>query len=313
MLKDNMLDNRGLIFQKIEKGKQVEVNLLESMGQLLEYADYTGNEKLKEETLELIFKYFETGEGYLSWQIYKGKPQKATALFDELRILKVLLEDEKSKKNEFYIKTLKDSLYNFSLRDGKWVDFYDARCADKADIISLFYIDIETLKELAKNDKRFYNASKKAEEILSNAPVNDYGFFPQVYNYEEQAYIYSSSANMVENILTNMHYLHNGGDIDKFLSFLKREIDKGHIYNIYDYDGNPVKKEESTAVYALSCQLFLEVGDYNYADLCYKKMMSFRIKKGKLTGGFGDSLANTVYAYDQLEALKTMRIREVNI
>lgn len=310
MLKDEMIGEKGLIFQKIEQGKVMDAYLLESMGQVLEYADYTGNKKLKDETLRLIFKYFETREGYLSWQIYEGKPQKATALIDEMRILKVLMQGERDKEAEYYIDVIKESLHNFSLQEGRWVDFYDARCREKADQISLFYIDVETMEMLAKDDTRFYKPFKYAKTILMNSPVNEYGFFPQAYDYKRKEYVYDSSVNMVENMLTSMHYFKTGGDIKPFISFLKSELDKGHIYNYYHYDSTPLKKEQSTAVYALACQLFMQTGDTLYVDMCYEKMLAFQIKEGDLKGGFGDLFSRTVYAYDQLEALKTIRMKE---
>lgn len=309
MVKDKMVGEKGLIFQKIEQGKMMDAYLLESMGQVLEYADYTGNKKLKDETLRLVFKYFKTREGYLSWQIYEGKLQKATALIDEMRILKVLMQGERNKANEYYINVIKESLYNFSLQEGRWVDFYDARCREKADQISLFYIDLETMGMLAKEDARFAKPFKYAKNILMNSPVNEYGFFPQAYDYKRKEYIYNSSVNMVENILTSMYYHQNGGNIERFVSFLKREIDRGHIYNHYYYDSTP-SKEESTAVYALACQLFMQTGETLYADMCYAKMLAFQIKEGDLKGGFGDLFSRTVYAYDQLEALKTIRMKE---
>lgn len=310
MLKDKMIGRQGLICQKIEQGKMMDAYLLESMGQVLEYADYTGNKELKDEVLKLIFKYFKTREGYFSWQIYDGKPQKATALIDELHILKVLLRGERNKEDEYYIDVIKNSLYKFSLQGDRWVSFYDGRCGKKAGEIPLFYIDIEVMKKMADEDNRFFKPFKQAEEVLMHAPLNEYGFFPQAYDYESEEYSYNSSVNMVENILTNMHYFKNGGDIRQFICFLQREIDKGHIYNYYYYNSTPLEKVESTAVYALACQLFMAIGDEVYADICYKKMLAFQIKEGDLKGGFGDLSSRTVYAYDQLEALKTIRMKE---
>ncbi|HBT20936.1 MAG TPA: hypothetical protein DEA47_06225 [Peptococcaceae bacterium] len=175
----SMLNSRGLVYQLIVNGEPVNSNLLESMGQMLEYAYLTGNDDLFEEILKLIMENFRTEEGYFSWKITGGRQQKASALIDDLRILKMILRQEEVKENKWqiYKETLLDSL-NFSLRDEKWVSYYDGKSRKKSTRIPLFYIDLEVMKKAAEEDQRFKKAYEWAEKILMSASINQFGFFP---------------------------------------------------------------------------------------------------------------------------------------
>ena len=94
-----------------------------------------------------------------------------------------------------------------------------------------------------------------------------------------------------------------------FREFLKRQVKKKKLYNHYQLDGTPVDSDESTAVYALAARFLWAQQEKEAGDWCYKRMLDFQIdKKSAADGGFGDADTGTVYAFDQLEALLTMRM-----
>ena len=309
MVRKSLVNEHGLIVQKLEGGYPSNYVLLESMGQLLEYAILAGNENLFAVALKTTFDSFKTQEGYYAWRLDDGIPHKATALVDELRIIRVLSATGRNSKYKELTVDLAQSIYRYEVSNGKLVDFYDAESRKSANQISLFYIDVSALEELLKYDTRFSQPVKQAKSILRKAPQDEHGFFPVAYDYKESKYIFPSTVNMVENIYTNMNYLETGGDITAFKEFLEKEIATGHIYILYDRLGQPTVKAESAGVYALACQLFLKLRDRENAEFCYQKMLDFQIKDGGiLKGGFGDQASLTAYAFDQLEALKTIRM-----
>lgn len=311
MVRKSLVSEQGLIVQMLEGGYPSNYALLESMGQLLEYAVLAGNENLFEVALKATFKNFKTREGYYTWRLDGGIPQKATSLVDELRIIRVLSALDDGGKYDRFRTELARAIYIYEVDSGKLVDFYDAESRKTADRLSLFFIDVPALEELSRRDSRFDRPVEQAKSILRAAPQDEHGFFPAAYDYREGEYVFPSIVNMVENIHTIMNYLEVGGKIEPFRRFLENEIAAGRIYISYDRLGKPAVKAESAAVYALACQLFLKLRDQENAHFCYQRMLDFQIKdEGILKGGFGDRASLTVYAFDQLEALKTIRMKE---
>ncbi|MGB9904457.1 MAG: hypothetical protein ACPLQO_07310 [Desulfotomaculales bacterium] len=68
MVRKSLLNKQGLIVQKVEEGYPSNHALLESMGQLLEYAVLAGDENLFSAALKVTFGSFITGEGYYTWR-----------------------------------------------------------------------------------------------------------------------------------------------------------------------------------------------------------------------------------------------------
>jgi hypothetical protein len=313
MVRESLVSEQGLIVQKLEGGYPSNYALLESMGQLLEYAVLAGDENLFAGALKVTFNSFKTREGYYAWRLDGGIPEKATALVDELRIIRVLSALDDGGKYDRFRTELTRSIYTYDVDNGKLVDFYDAKSRKTADRLSLFFIDVLALEELSRRDSRFDRPVDQAKNILRAAPQDEHGFFPAAYDYREEKYVFPSIVNMVENIHTAMNYLEVGGRIEPFREFLEQEIAAGRIYISYDRSGKPAVEAESAAVYALACQLFLKLREQENAEFCYQRMLDFQMKdEGILKGGFGDRASLTVYAFDQLEALKTIRMREGN-
>lgn len=311
MVRESLVSEQGLIVQKLEGGYPSNYVLLESMGQLLEYAVLAGDENLFAGALKATFNSFKTREGYYAWRLDGGIPEKATALVDELRIIRVLSALDRGREFERLGTELARAIYRYEVNGGKLVDFYDAKSRKSANRISLFSIDVPALEELSRRDSRFKGPVEQAKSILRAAPQDEHGFFPAAYDYEGEKYLFPPTVNMVENIYTSMNYLEMGGSIRAFKEFLEREIAAGRIYISYDRSGKPAVEAESAAVYALACQLFLKLRDQENAEFCYQRMLDFQIKdEGILKGGFGDRASLTVYAFDQLEALKTIRMKE---
>lgn len=179
MMQNSLVSKQGLIIQKLEGGYPSNYALLESMGQLLEYAVLAGDENLFAVTLKTTFNSFKTREGYYSWRLDGGIPEKATALVDELRIIRVLSALDLNGEYKRFGTELARSIYRYEVNGGKLVDFYDAKSRKSADRISLFFIDVPALEELSRRDPRFKGPVEQAKSILRAAPQDEHGFSRQ--------------------------------------------------------------------------------------------------------------------------------------
>ena len=183
----------GLIFYLADPKAPASYSVLESMGQAMEYAALIGDNKLFAYYAKVTQKYFKAPAGFYYWKIdiktKHGEP--VSALVDDLRLARAyFMANEK-----FY------NIYNRELNDladlilktdidknGNPCDFYDGDEKTQANNVSLFYLDIETMGKLADLDSKWRQPYQRARDILLSMPENDYGFYPQSYQIDSQAY-----------------------------------------------------------------------------------------------------------------------------
>lgn len=117
---------------------------------------------------------------------------------------------------------------------------------------------------------------------------------------------------MVENLYTGLFAQAAGKDVSKFTEFLKQQVAKGNVFNLYHRnEGIPVDNNESAAAYALATRFLNTAGEQEAADFCYERTLWFQIGEDNLFyGGFGEEETGLVYAFDQLEALLMLRMVE---
>ena len=310
---NSFVNRNGLLSDRLEGGKSHGYALLESMGQIMEYSEEVGNEALFAAAWQITEKYFRSPNGYFYWRVKEDGLviDDATALVDELRLIKALANAGKQFESPNYTseaESLTKVVNKYSVYDNYLSDVYESSSNIAAKSISLFYIDPQALQKMTELDPTVEVTANNTLKILSDAPINECGFFPDTYDYQTSSYQYKQEINMVEMLYTARNVYETAGDITPFLNFLKKELVKGHIYNVYSQDGAPSGDSESTAVYALASRLFINTGDKKNAFNCYRKMLSFQIREQGhvLNGAFGDSDSTTAYAFDQMEALLTL-------
>lgn len=314
MMGKHFVSRYGLIGDKIEKNEPPDYALLETMGQIMEYAVLTKENDLFMSAWAATKKYMRSPQGYFYWRvnIKDLQPDDATALIDELRLAKSLVYAAGEFGKPEYIQEaerLTASIFNFSVEDNLLCDGFDGKSNDRERKISLFFIDTEALQILAGLSGKFDVPTKNAIKLLIDAPEDVHGFFPTWYDYNTGEYHYSSKVNMVENLYSAHMAWKAGRDISKFRIFMANELSKtGHLYNSYYRDGRAAGDAESTAVYALACRLFINHKEWESAFKCYQRMVGFQIvdEGHPLQGGFGDGETSSAYAFDQMEALITL-------
>lgn len=316
-LQTKMQSSHGLIYYLVEQKSAASYSVLESMGQAMEYAALIGDKKLLNNYAKITEQYFKDPTGYYYWKIdvTTKKGETASALVDDLRLIKAyFIANEKNLgKYDQQIASLAEVVYKFDIdAEGYPCDYYDGEAKQKAREVSLFYLDVETLEKLSKVNNKWVLPYNNAKNILLSMPENKYGFYPQSFIIHTKQYVWGSSINMVENLYTAIDAHWAGKNIRPLITFLKKQVQKGKVYNHYRLDGVPVDQDESTAVYALAARFLALNNEMEAADWCSRRTLQFQINDSQaFAGGFGEQETGLVYAFDQLEALLMLRRVEI--
>lgn len=287
--------------------------LLESQGQLMEYALLVKDKNLFESVLNNLQTYFTAPKGYYYWRLnlQGNQPDDATALVDQLRLLRSL--DEASTdfgELTYKIKAffLAFNLYKYNRDENVFCDSYDGRIGKAEQKISLFYIDPVGLETLSADFPPAKQSVRSTLDILKNAPLNNQGFFPSNYNLQTGSYVWPEKFTTVEQLYTIDYAQKAGMNVNKFLDFLHKSIQaNGKIFSTYHADGSPDGVNDSAAVYALAARIFHQAGDNKDEQWCYERMLAYRISdQPELQGAFGYETAKSAFAFDQMEALLTL-------
>ncbi len=315
---DHFVVDFGLIGGAVLQSNPPQYVLLETMGQLMEYAALVGCETLFSKAWGITQKHMLSAEGYFYWRREAENPyhpDECTALVDVFRLFRALITAGGVFGDLSYEKDavkVAESICTFNQEGGLFSDSFDGSLNLSDQRLSLFYIDYTALTHMAKLLPEAVPVCRKTIEVLMQAPVNEYGFFPLYYDIGKKQYQFSSEVNMIECLYTACMALESGKDIGALLDFLKQELElRGKIFNYYNYtDALPLTGDESTALYALVARLFAKADDPEAARKSLQLMLNFRIREQEslLCGGFGDfdSSGSTLYAFDQFEALQTI-------
>ncbi len=313
-LHGRMLDENGVISYLVNPGKASANCVLESMGQAMEYLALIGDEALFNRYAKVTDRYFKAKEGYYYWEVsdHDKKGARVTALIDDIRLFRAYCMAQEKKMGDYAaaLRTLAGEIYRFDVNGDYAVSWYNGEDDDKDTGVDLFYLDVETMEQMARYDERWEAPVKNARRILLDIPQNPFGFYPGRFEIKEGKFPAQPRTNMVENLYTALFAHYAGTDTKPFSAFLKKEIARGRIYNIYDTkSGQPLTDEgESTAVYALAARFLDLSGEGEAALKCYNRTLSLQIGVDrKFMGGFSMDEDESVYAFDQLEALLMLR------
>lgn len=298
-IKERFMDRRGLVASKIQNNTPSEYCLLESMGQLMEYAVITNNLSLLDATWKITKRYFLSPRGYLYWRINRRtlSPDDATSLLDSLRISYSLIKAYETFKEERFLRDgiyIGENIIKFNSYDKYLIDYFDGRTERTNKRIPLFYLNLEMISKLSQYIHRFkvfYESSKKIlEESIKFSEI----FFPTYYDIPSSTYHTPSKVNMIEQAYIGI----NIGDynlIRSFVDFIDTKIrEEGKIYALYYWDGRNATTDESSGVYATLSLLLLNLNKREESDIFLNK-----INIAKL----GDYKIKDFYVFDQFETL----------
>ena len=288
--------------------------LLESQGQLMEYALLTKDKNLFDAVLDNVRIHYLAPKGYYYWRLSLPdlNPDNATALIDQLRVIRSLDKASTVFDWPFYqleTRWVAYSLYRFNRTGNLFCDSYDGRTGKAEQRISLFYIDPLGLETVSLVLPQAKPAVQNTLDILRNSPINELGFFPAWYDLQSRSYIWPEKKFMTIEQLFTIDFAQKAGmNVSTSLGFLRNSIRLNKkIHNNYLPDGSPYGFDDSAAVYALATRVFRQAGDFDNAQWCYERMLAYRIKdQNELQGAFAYETSQSAFAFDQMEALITL-------
>ena len=258
-LKKKLHDQNDVIIYSVNQQGLADYGVSESMGQAMEYAALRKDRQYFDLLAAQTDKYYLDRAGYYYWKInaenYAG--EQISALVDDLRIFKAYYLAAQNNMGDYskQLAYVSESIYKFD-SDGKYLyDFYDDRSQQKADYVSLFYLDMNSIDMLKAYDKqKWQELWQNSRELLQKIEKREYGFYPVAFSYSEKKYVWNETGiNMVENLYTALNLYNADGDTGSLLKFMREEIKTNKkIANWYNFDGSVKDENESAAVYALA-------------------------------------------------------------
>lgn len=315
-VKANMLKDGGMItnYHKKPPSKELATGnevLSESQGLLLDYTANIGDRAVFDEVFDFTRTHLDNGKIFVYRYNPDGEEYSVNAAIDDLRIIKALYgagEIYSDKTLTRAAKSYANRFYKSNVDKNQIYDFYDTAHFMKNSFITLCYLDLEAIEQMAEVDSRYNGVYTRSLETLEGGYISDeFPMFMTRYDYTKKKYEAPNGINMVEGVLTALNLAYGDRCPDTTIAFLKRELAKGQLYASYTVDGKVKEKIESTAVYALCALLAHEVDDREMYETSIGLMKRFMVKQSgnTLYGAFGDE--RNVYSFDNLMALTALR------
>ncbi len=280
--------------------------LSESQGLMLLYALMKDDQALFDQTLSFIQSNM-LENNLAAWYVSEGQKAPVNAALDDLRLICALRKAGEKWSSEAYDQTARDiaeALLRLCVNDqGGLVDYASLNGEGQAQTISLCYLDIASLRELAGEMEGFVPVLEKAEEILPGGRISDgFPFYYASYDYATKSYS-QDELNTAEALYTLWNLSRAKELPADAWAFLKSRIETGDLAARYHVDGTAVKGFEyhSTAVWGLAALIAREEGDESAFELALRRMDRLLILDASdaLFGAYAQKGA-AAHAFDQL-------------
>ncbi|PPA68644.1 glycosyl hydrolase [Jeotgalibacillus proteolyticus] len=308
-------NENGTLATYIQEGKLVDEDLVkgrealsETLGLWMEYAIEKKDAKLFEEAYDQLIHLFLDEKGFVYWKLTEDGEKEvwANALVDDLRIASALFQAAELWNRPVYKNTAR-SVSNYLVENNAYkgilTDFYDKKIRYKSRIITLSYVEPESLAVL------------ETEQIMDNKMLNDMllilenaepqrVFFPKSYNVQTREYQFDDTINLIDQSLVAYYRAKRGYSTNTFHSFIKEQFDKhGVIYGQYNrHSEKPAVDYESPAIYGWLILYSLQVNDDALALQLFNEMNKFQLKEGQYKGGYSVYKEDT-HIFDNLVPL----------
>ncbi|MHA6531786.1 hypothetical protein [Paenibacillus sp. BAC0078] len=283
--------------------------LSESASLLMRTAVLEGNKEQFAAQWALAKHTFDRDGGF-SYR-YSPKLQKqypVNAAVDDLRLIGALYEAGQAFKEPAYTEEADkygQRFYNNNVKDGYMYDFYDDVYKNTNKFMTLCYIDLSVLRNLAIPIEKRGILLHNMDGILEEGYLSDaFPFYETRFNYDTGTYG-SEGINTVESLLSILHLAEIDREKPASIRYIKEQVAAGTLYGQYTRDGKPLNDIRSTAIYALVAMIGAEVGDDALYQAGIERMNEFRVTDAgsPLYGGFGDTDTGQAYSFDNLMAL----------
>lgn len=304
---EQLMDENGGVHSSYDASVDVTAAsdvLSESQGLMMLYAVQRQDKQLYDRLLKYTAEHM-LGDGLAAWKVSDKEVSRVNALLDDFRIYRSLSEAQELWGGyESNLADYEKCLLEFGIEDDRYVDFYDAKNKQKADRLTLCYIDLATMEQLAKHDETMKNACDNARTILTEGQISEaFPLYYSWYDYGSKKY-QEDELNMAEAMVTLLHLAQNDMLPENTVEWLKAQMSGGGIKARMSVDGKVVSgyNYDSTAVYALVALIGDETGDSVLRGQALRRMEKMRIHDIKLpyNGAFGMEDGSDIQSFDQL-------------
>ncbi len=283
--------------------------LSESQGLVMMYALNADDPELFRKTWTFTKEHLLKND-LAAWYVNSDdKPANVNAFLDDLRIWFALYKAE-TKFDKSYaseadamLKAVKSRCLDLKKRP---VDFAYLSGSERADIISLHYLDLEAIQAMKEADPDFGPVYDSALNILLDGRISDeFPLYYKNYDYSTRSYD-PGSLNTAEALYTFWNMSRAGMLPKESLCWLKEKMQSGGLAARYNINGEVVLgyNYDSTAVYALAALTAMEAGDDELFGMALRRMERKLILDAddEFFGAYTQKGA-VIYSFDQLMPL----------
>jgi len=247
--------------------------------------------------------------GMFSWVKRKtSKSEKINALIDDLRIVRALISAYEKWGDERYLKLAKKAagaIKKYNTQGLIPLDFYDIATKYKANCITVSYLDLYTMKNLAVFDSRWKDIYSNSCEVIKKAKIEGTGLYKFQYDLDKKAYMVDEEISLIQSVYAMLHLEEVGQSDKQGIEWIWNQYKKhSKLYAAYSSKTfEPVSDIESTALYALTARLLYLSGDIKRAETLLKECEKFRVykKDSEIYGSFGNDVSMEVNSFDNLQ------------
>lgn len=318
-IKDSLITERFIEQHLLATDGRLQTNmtnrkneyLSESIGLWMTYLLLKNDYASFDQQVKLLKEHFLTKDYLVIWEIKGNQKATANAFIDDLRIVHALYSASEQWNNAAYAdlaRKMGKALVKYQVSEQLMVDFIELKSKAQGTDVTLSYFipgGFEAMHTLHLLPDEVYDTSKN---LLVNAPFSTTDLFPKAYHLPSGEYLYDDEVNMIDQFYTGYHRAKWGGDVTALVNFTKEIFSNhdGKIYGRYDHQTKmPIVEFESASVYALAILMFLEIGDEDFANTLYEKMISLRVndEASPFYGGYIDISSKDTHIFDHLLAL----------
>jgi hypothetical protein len=290
--------------------------LSESQGLMLAYYVHTGSKDMAAKTIAFVQNHLDTGS-ILSYLLDENKqPYPVNAAVDDLRLIGAMLSAADAFAQQDYREqavSYARRLYGTNVRSQTLADFYDLQYEQAGGYATLCYSDFSAMNAISAYDDRWIPVAENMRNLVLGGYLGDaFPFFQTRYNMDTQSYE-SENVPMVESLLTAYHLSNISSCPKQTLAYLKKTLESGKLYSLYDFSGNPRSDAESTAIYALCALIGAGQNDAELYHDAIRHMLPFQVMdvSSPVYGAFADAQTLKTYSFDNLMALLALEAGKV--
>lgn len=230
------------------------------------------------------------------------KKYQVNATIDDLRIIKSLLVYDKVHQTDYYqheAQQLFIKLKKKVKRGSYLTDYYSIRTKKQSKNVTLSYQDLPLLQ---KFDPALY---KKALKLVTAGFISKkVPLYQQVYNLKTRKY-HTKQIVTAQSLLTMEHLAAVGKLPAASQNWLLKKVKSKQLYNVYNYQGVAVEKNNSASDYALAAIIGKTVANKELYQEAVKKLLTLQVNDSgsPIFGSFGDAKTKQVYSFNELLSL----------